>query len=154
MTAQEITAEIERLRLAPYHEIVARYVDLWGHPPPMKSRSFLFRRTAWKLQEQAFGGLGEEARARLEERIAALELPLHKDRRTETSPLPRRGGPKVGAVLKRHYRGEEIHVHVRLEGYEWNGAIYRSLSAVARAITGSRWNGRHFFGLESRRDAK
>ncbi|MBN1443006.1 MAG: DUF2924 domain-containing protein, partial [Planctomycetes bacterium] len=53
MTREMISAEIERLRAAPYHELVARYVDLWGHPPPIKSRSYVFRRTAWKLQEQA-----------------------------------------------------------------------------------------------------
>jgi hypothetical protein len=147
MSRKSIATEIEALRTLPYHELVAKYTSLWGHEPKIKSRSYVFRRTAWKLQEQRFGGLSQNAKARLEELIAEIKLPLHGEKRTETRPLWRRDGIKPGATLVRQYKGEEIRVHVRPDGFEWDGVLYRSLSAVALAVTGSRWNGRLFFGL-------
>jgi hypothetical protein len=63
--------------------------------------------------------------------------------------------PLAGACLRRPYKGREIVVHVRPRGFEYEGAIYRSLSGVAKAITGTHWNGYHFFGIdnEGRKDA-
>jgi DUF2924 family protein len=152
MSEKTMAAEIEELRRLPFHQLVARYTELWGHEPAIKSRSYVFRRTAWKLQEQRYGGLSQSAQDRLEELIAETRTRLQGKVRTEHRTLPRRGaGPRVGTILTRQYKGEEIRVHVRPEGFEWNGVIFKSLSAVARAITGSRWNGPLFFGLNQRR---
>ena len=155
MTEKTIAAEIEELRVLPYHDLVARFTALWGHEPKIRSRSYVFRRAAWRLQEQRLGGLSQRAKDRLEELIAEIKLPLGTDRRTEKTTLRRRrGDPKVGATLIREYKGQEIHVHVRPDGFEWEGAVYRSLTAVAFAVTRSRWNGRLFFGLTSKGKAK
>ena len=147
MSKKSIAAEIEELRLLPYHDLVSRFTKLWGHEPKIKSRSYVFRRSAWKLQEQRLGGLSQKAKDRLEELIGEIKLPLHGDKRTERRPINRGDGVKVGTTLTRQYKGQEIRVTVHPDGFEWEGIKYRSLSALAREITGSRWNGRLFFHL-------
>ena len=130
-----------------------RYEDLFGEPPRVRNKAFLRRRAAWKLQELEFGGLSERAIARLDDLIAQIDLPLgdpgprrpRRARRNDTN------APLVGTTLVRHWHGQELRVEVRAHGFEWDGTLYRSLSAVAKAITGANWNGRLFFGLTTRR---
>ncbi len=100
------------------------------------------------------GGLSTKAKDRLEELIAEIDLPLGEKTRTVSGVLKknrRPDDPVPGTVLTRHYKDQEIRVLVRDDGYECNGELYRSLTAVARAITGSKWNGRLFFGLTKRK---
>ncbi len=116
------------------------------------------RQVAWRLQADAFGGLPQRARQRLDELAAAIDLPIVA---AAPQPKPKRevqdrhesGLPAVGTVLTREYRGQTLQVEVRADGVEWNGTVFSSLSAAAKAITGSTWNGKLFFGLTERRKA-
>jgi len=154
MTAPSLAAEVAALRDLPLDALVERHVALFGRQPRTRHRDQLWRRVAWKLQEQRLGGLSKVARRRLDDLIAEIELPTADEPRVVTAKLrrddePRR--PKAGTVLTREWRGREVRVAVVERGFEHEGAVYRSLSAVARAITGSHWNGRLFFGLTPRR---
>lgn len=150
-----IAQQIRELRgLAPA-ELAERYEQLFGKPPRIRNKAFLQRQVAWKLQERALGGLSEHARTRLDQIIATLDVRLATPEprpRAASKAEPR--GPLVGTTLVRRWHDQEIKVEVRENGFEWNGALYKSLSAIARAITGTNWNGRLFFGLTKRTVAR
>ena len=155
-TDPTLIQEIEALRRLDVPDLIAKYEELWGKPPRLKNREALFKRCAWKLQEIRLGGLSATASKRLEELIADIRLPLGEDRRTVRGALrkaPRIGQPGVGAVLTRTWNGQTIEVKVIDGGFEYEGVVYRSLSAVAKAITGAHWNGKLFFGIVGRRKA-
>ena len=119
----------------------------------MKHRDWLWRRIAWKIQEQRFGGLSGVARRRLDELIAELDLPLGRAH-TVREKIQRRGDPPIGTTLTRMWKGQEVRVTAVDGGWEHEGVVLRSLSAVAKAVTGSHWNGRLFFGLTKRKERK
>ena len=152
-----VTMEIKKLRAMKVPDLVDRYTELFGKPPRVKHREHLWKRCAWKVQENRFGGLSRMAKDRLEELIAEINLPLGEKTRTVSGVLKknrRPDDPAPGTVLTRTWKSQEIRVLVRDDGYECNGELFRSLTAVARAITGSRWNGRLFFGLTNRKKAQ
>ena len=153
MTRKPIAEEIQELRVLPVPELVERYELVFGKPPRVKHRDWLWRRVAWKVQEQRFGGLSTVARRRLDELIDQLDVPLHGERTVRVRlGAPRRGGePPVGTRVSRMWRGQEV-VAVAVEGgWEHEGVVYRSLSGIAKAVTGAHWNGRLFFGLTTRK---
>jgi hypothetical protein len=151
-----IAEEINALRELPVAELVERYRATFGKEPRIKNKVWLWKRIGWRLQEQRLGGLSEVAKARLEQLIAEIDLPLAERARSVTGKLrrPRGGELKVGTVLTREWRGQEVRVTVVENGFECDGVVYKSLSAVAKAVTGSHWNGKLFFGLTPRRAAK
>ena len=125
----------------------------FGKPPRVKHREHLWRRIAWKVQEQRFGGLSTVAKKRLDELIADLDLPLGGERtvRAKVNGRTKPGEPPIGTTLVREWRGTEVRA-TRVEGgWEHGGVVHRSLSAVAKAVTGSHWNGRLFFGVTKRK---
>jgi hypothetical protein len=152
MTEMSITAQIEALRWMSRGELIRRYEELFGHEPRLSHKQWLFKRCAWKTQERHYGGLSPAAKEKLEGLISQVKFPLGR-RRTIAGKISARtsGNLAVGTVLRRMYRGEEICVTVVENGIEWEGVVYGSLSAVARAVTGSRWNGPLFFGLSTRK---
>src|SRR5262249_18707317 len=138
-----IAQQIRELHDMTVAQLAARYEELHGRETRIKNKAFLRRQVAWKMQEREYGGLSERAMSRLEELIAEIELPLappEAQRPARTRKQPR--APLVGTTLIRQWRGQEIRVEVRDGGFEWDGVIYKSLSAVAKAITGANWNGR------------
>lgn len=155
MSTKTIPEEIAELRAMDVASLSARYETVFGRPPRVKHREFLWKRIAWKIQEQRFGGLSDAAKRRLDELIAEIDLPLSETRRTPTGRLvvtPKRHQPAVGTTITREWRGQQFAVRVVEGGFEWDGVPYRSLSAVAKAITGAHWNGKLFFGIgESKR---
>jgi hypothetical protein len=159
MTEEDIpmTQQIAELRQLSMPALVARYEALFGRPPRVKHREFLWKRCAWKIQEQRFGGLSDLAKRRLEELIAEIQLPPAEAQRTVAGKLKAGSKPDsaaVGTTLVREWRGQQVQVQVIDGGFEWNGVVYRSLSAVAHAVTGAHWNGKLFFGLVTRKKAK
>ena len=135
-------------------QLVTRYKEIYGKPPRIKNRGWIWKRIALKIEEERFGGLSQLARRHLEKLISEIKLPLGEDRRTVTgAPKEERkpGDPPVGTTLIRKWHGRQIQVRVMENGYEHDGTVYRSLSAIARAITGAHWNGRLFFGLVTRK---
>ena len=135
----EIIMELRALRVP---ELVDRYAEAFGKPPRCKNREWLWRKVAWKVQEQRYGGLSSLATKRLNELVSELDLPLTAPRRA--------AGIIIGTTLSRTYRGDLIETKRVENGWEYGGVTYRSLSAVANAITGSHCNGRAFFGLSRR----
>ncbi len=155
MNDEPMAREIEELRKISAADLRAKYREVWGREPRVKhSREFLFKRIAWRLQEIRLGGLSQVARDRLEELIGQIQLPAAEDRRTVRGTLkrsPRSGDPAIGTTITRVWRDKEIQVRVLEAGFEWNGMIYNSLSATARAITGQHWNPKLFFKLVERK---
>jgi hypothetical protein len=150
----EIAKEIEALRQLAIPDLVLRYEELFGRPPRSKNREHMWKRCAWKLQEQRLGGLSRAAKDRLEQLIGEIDLPLTEARRTVAGALKclaKPGDPPVGTILTRSWHGKEIQVKVVDGGFEYNGLVHKTLSAAAQAITGSHWNGRLFFGLAERK---
>ena len=136
-------------------ELVAEYQRLCGKPPRYRNPIWLRKRIAYQAQVAAYGGLSGPARAELERLAAEVQLPDAAIRANVRDDKPNKsnGQPRPGTVLQREWRGQQIRVEVLPDGVEWNGERYGSLSAVARAITGTRWNGRLFFGLTGRKRA-
>jgi hypothetical protein len=129
-----IAAEIDRLRSCAPDALRRRWRVMFGRTPPAAlSKDLLARMIACRMQELAFGGLDRESLTFLD----ALA------RRTG----PRRRQLKVGTVLVRDYQGERHTVTVTREGFDWQGTTYPSLSAIARAITGTAWSGPRFFAV-------
>ena len=152
-----IAQDIRELRELTLPALVARYRGLFGREPRVRhSKEWLWKRIAWRLQEQAYGGLSQAAKRRLEELIAEIHVPLAEDRRTVSGKLQQAARSpttnlKVGTTLVREWRGRQVEVRVLENGFEYERVVYKSLSAVAKAITGSHWNGKLFFGLTGRK---
>ncbi len=151
---KSITQEIAELRAMGVPELAERYETVFGRPPRVKHRDWLWRRIAWKIQEQRFGGLSEVTKRRLNELIAELELPLGQRTVNGKVARSRPGDPPLGTTLTRVWKGQEVRTTAVEGGWEHDGVVHRSLSAVAKAVTGSHWNGRLFFGLKSRSRAR
>jgi len=129
-----IEAEITHLRSLAIDALRRRWRVVFGRTPPADlSRDLLGRMIAWRLQERAFGGLDQES-------LRFLEGLAHHG-----SPPRRRLKP--GTVLVRDYQGQRHTVTVVPNGFDWQGTTYSSLSAIARAITGTAWSGPRFFAL-------
>lgn len=139
----EIEAEIGRVRSMPKAELKVRYRALFKIEPPKAFGPDLLRRSiAYRIQEQAYGGLDPATRRLLNNLMA--QQAKSKDGRIV---IPRR--IKSGAVLVREWKGQSHRVMVLEEGFAYAGKTYGSLSEIARQITGARWNGPRFFGLRS-----
>ena len=117
-----------------------------AHPPKRVSRDLLMLGVAWKVQERAYGGLG----AATKRRLADLAKTMEQDGDVTRSRVARL---KPGARLIREWRGETHTVIVLEDGFEWRGQRWRSLSVIAREITGAHWSGPRFFGLNGKAKA-
>lgn len=151
--------QIEAARKLPMKDLKLRYRELFGEDSPSSNRQHLFRRVAWRLQARAEGELSERARHRAMELAQDVELRLRAPRQFwnelkaddgEQSVQRDPRLPPVGTSLSRIYRDQTITVTVLPEGFGYAGGIYRSLSAIAYRVTGTRWNGLLFFGLIKR----
>ncbi len=156
MNDESVAEEIAQLRQLDVRALVAKYTAAFGREPRVRNKEFLWKRICWKIQEQRFGGLSGAAKARLEELIAEIKLPAVEDRRTVTGKLTpsraaRSEGLKVGTTLVREWHGKQISLKVVDGGLELDGVVHKSLSAAAKALTKSHWNGRLFWGLTARK---
>jgi hypothetical protein len=145
MTASVI-ARVAALKTATTPDLKAMWRQLFETEPPLYNRRYLENRLAYRIQELAFGGLKAETIERLEAIAEDLHSgdPAHRRR-------PAKNGPISGTRLIREWKGVEHCTTVCDDGYEYQGRRYQSLSAIARAITGTRWNGWVFFGLKNQR---
>jgi hypothetical protein len=143
--SNSVLGQIGALKSMPVSGLKARWRELFDAEPPPYNRRFLESRLAYRIQELAFGGLKPET----VERLAALAEGLHgKGIKRARSAQER---PIAGTRLVREWQGVEHSVTVRDDGYEYRSRPYKSLSAIARLITGTRWNGWIFFGLKNQR---
>ena len=151
----EVRMQIESLRELTTKQLNERLRELCGGESLSSNHTHLFRRIAWQVQANALGGLNDHALRR------ASQLAIEADREFPVPQSFREGSelrlepeqnrdrrlPPVDQAIQRSYRGKQLVVTVRENGFEYNGRVYGSLSSVARQITGTRWNGFQFFGL-------
>jgi len=148
MTAS-VVARVAALKTLQTPALKQRWRELFDTEPPPYNRRFLENRLAYRIQELAYGGLKPATVARLEalaEQFAGGDPAERRRRRGSDRPI-------AGTRLIREWQGVEHCVTVRDEDYEYQGRPFQSLSAIARAITGTRWNGLVFFGLKNQRRA-
>ena len=141
-----VLTRVAALKTTPTPELKKQWQKLFDAPPPPYNRRFLESRLAYRIQELHYGGLKPETIARLEalgEQLDGGNITVRRIRGDDR--------PIAGTRLIREYQGVEQTVTVMQDGFEWQGRPYKSLSAIARAITGTRWNGWTFFGLKNRR---
>ncbi len=140
-----IPARLATLKAMKTPELKAQWREMFDSDPPPFNRRYLESRLAYRIQELSLGGLKPETVKRLERLGEELDGgDRSKSRiRADLKPI-------AGTRLIREWQGVEHVVTVTADGYEWQGRPYKSLSSVARAITGTRWNGWVFFGLKNR----
>ena len=142
----DVVPRLAALKTGTIAELKDQWRSLFAAEAPAHNRRFMENRLAYRLQELACGGLTPATLERLEalgEQLDGGNVVLRRIRHDDK--------PIAGTRLIREYRGIEHCVTVRQEGYEYQGRPYGSLSAIARAITGTRWNGWAFFGLKNAR---
>lgn len=141
-----VLARLAALKSTPTPELKRQWRDLFETEPPPYNRRFLESRLAYRIQELAYGGLKPETIERLKALAEEFDGrdPIKRRIRTDDRPI-------AGTRLVREWQGVEHCVTVRDHDFEYQGRPYKSLSAVARTITGTRWNGWIFFGLKSQR---
>ena len=141
-----VLARVLSLKSDSMQDLKRQWRDLFGREAPPYNRRFLESRLSYRIQELAYGGLRPktiEILRRLADELDGGNLAVRRIRRDNK--------PIAGTRLIREWQGVEHTVTVLADGYEWQGRPYRSLSSVARAITGTRWNGWTFFGLSNHR---
>lgn len=142
---EELESELRGLEQCSHAELKSRWNDLFEVScPPHTSRKFLLRAIAYQIQEQALGGLDRVTQRRLDR--AAKDLAAGR------SLVPPGPSIKPGTRLLREWQGRVHEVIVLEDGVEYRGESWPSLSAVAREITGTRWSGPRFFGLNGGRE--
>ena len=142
-----IPARLAALKTTSTPDLKAQWRDLFESEPPPFNRRYLESRLAYRVQELTYGGLKPETIRRLERLGEELYGGDRKKRGTRVD----RNRPITGTRLIREWQGVEQIIIVTQSGFEWQGRPYQSLSAIARAITGTRWNGWVFFGLKNHR---
>jgi len=139
--SEDVLGQLASLRTASTTALRQQWKQLFGREAPPYNRKFLEHRLAYRIQELAFGGLSPRTVKRLDALAREIDDALAGRKR------PRAQGPAPGTRLIREWQGQEHVVMVTQDGFVFEGRPYRSLSAIARAITGTRWNGPLFFGL-------
>jgi Protein of unknown function (DUF2924) len=137
-----LEAEIGRLPALSLLELRHRWKTMFGHPAPKSlRRNFLARALAYQMQVEAYGGLSVATKRRLREIANAV-------RNGDANATLGSSRIKPGTQMIRQWQNTTHTVTALAEGFEWNGSTYKSLSAVASAITGTNWNGFAFFGIK------
>ena len=137
---ESVIKQIDELQNMPMQSLRTKWKHLFGTDSGRLGRAYLIRRLAYRIQELVYGGLSQEARKRLKE--LAEEPKKNKLTKPELTNL------QVGTRLLREWHGVQYEVIVKEDGFQYDGKLYRSLSAVARSITGRHCGGRRFFGLQ------
>jgi hypothetical protein len=149
-----ILHEVAVLQRLTIGQLRQRFAEVFGEATAASNRTWLVKRIAWRLQALAEGDLSERARRRAAELARDADLRLNPPRSKTTTVAPEPVSlpasvdhrlPPPGTILTRPYKGQQLHVQVLTEGFAFAGTVYPSLSAVAKAITGSHCNGYHFF---------
>ncbi len=146
---ESIARQIADLESMTLEELRVRWRDLYGTEPPGYSKAHLVRRLAYRIQELAHGGVSEATCAKL--RAIAEQDGGGGQVRALVRRDANGGGPVPGTRFVREWHGQRHEVAVVEGGFEYAGRTYRSLTAIAKTITGQHWNGPLFFGLRDRK---
>jgi len=143
---KSVLAHLAALKAMSVIELKAEWRSLFGSDAPNNSRNFLTIRIGYRIQELTYGGPDKSTQRMLDALADEVDGTLTRKRQIID---PR--NPVAGTKLIREWDGVAHTVTVLRDGFEWEGRRYKSLSAVARTITGTRWNGYRFFGLRERK---
>jgi len=160
----DLLMQIENLRRASLKVLHDKYREVFEEEPRSRHREHLFRRLAWQMQARAEGDLSQRARNRAQQIARDADLRMiappeflntgGRRLRTASSDANRRADdyrlPSPGTILTRDWNGRTLLVEVLANGFRFENKQYASLSAIATAVTGTRWNGFAFFGLKGR----
>lgn len=160
MADLEIVQKIRQLQAMSVGELLVEWERLYGESTRTRNKAYLWKRLAWRVQELKYGGLSDAAKQRLKE-LAPTGLAFVRARRPDgfdpeeiaatgpaTTPAKTKRDarlPVPGSVITRTWRGHELRLLVRDNGFELEGTRYGSLSEAARGVTGAHWNGRLFW---------
>ena len=153
-----IAKEVAALGRLTVKDLRAKHIEVFGEATRSGNKDWLRKRIAWRIQANASGDLSERARRRADELANDADLRTTAPKVTPDSQVAITTTatvafdhdsrlPMPGAILRRPYKGRDVVVRVLPRGFEYEGEVYRTLSAVARAVTGTHWNGYHFFNL-------
>jgi hypothetical protein len=158
--------EVAALQRMTVKELRARYAEVFGEETPARNKVWLVKRIAWRLQALAEGDLSQRARRRAAELACDADLRLSPPKAKPASAESQQTNiaslrlklddrlPLPGTIITREYKGEKLQVKVLPHGFEFEGEVYKSLSAVAKAITGAHCNGYLFFRLNQNGGAR
>jgi hypothetical protein len=139
-----VAEQVDALKDLSLHDLRTHFEQVYGRPHPPYLRCDLLRKAvAYKIQEDAQGG----PNAALRDRLEKLGAELRRDGKIKVRRVP---GIKPGTTLLREWQGETHKVTVTKDGFYYRETCYRSLSVIARLITGTRWSGPTFFGVKGR----
>ena len=155
---ETIIRQIQQLRAMTVNQLRERYEEVFGEPTTARNKDYLWKKIAWRIQELEYGGLSERARKRAGEIANEYDIrvrpPRGAFREFDRPGQSSQGGagikahlPLPGTLLTREYKGRKIEVEILEVGFRYGGQVFRSLSAVAREVTGTHWNGHLFFGI-------
>ena len=163
-----ICREIDALSRMTVGQLRRKYLEVFGEESRSNHKQFLFRRIAWRIQALAEGGLSERARRRALEIANDADLRIRAPRtmfgqdltlnpklsvtRKVAGELDSRLPPR-GSYIEREYKGRRVIVKILVDGFEFESRVYRSLSAIAREVTGTKWNGFLFFNCAAAKEA-
>lgn len=146
--SSEVSAKVKELPGLKTHQLRELWLELFAKAPhPKLRRDLMIPILAYQIQENVYGGLKPSTRKRLEKLAAELD-------RNPNAELQTTRQIKAGTKLIRHWQGHRHEVLASDEGFDYRGKRYRSLSEIAREITGTRWSGPLFFGLKQARESK
>lgn len=147
-----ILSQIMALKNAPISELKQKYSELFaGKKASSDNRTYLWQKIVYRIQELEYGGLPEEARNKVKELAHEYDPINNKTLRPDTSKrqllLRDQRLPIPGTIITKEYKGIALEVKVLEKGFEYNGKVYKSLTAIAKEITGCHWNGFLFFNM-------
>jgi hypothetical protein len=154
---ENILTEVMSLKDAFLEELKKKYSELFeGKPAPSNNKTYLWKKIAYRLQELEYGGLSTEAQGKIQELIQKYDPVNNKAMRPEGDPenKPKKLNlsrdkrlPIPGTVIIKEYKGIKLEVKVLESGFEYHNKAYKSLTAIAKEVTGAHWNGYLFFNL-------
>ncbi|MBF0572106.1 MAG: DUF2924 domain-containing protein [Candidatus Omnitrophica bacterium] len=149
---QSIVEQIMTLKNQSVEELKAKYEEVFkGEKPTSNNRPYLWRKIAYRLQELEYGGLSVNTQSRINELIDQYDPVNNKMLRPQNAPGKAKTNgrdtrlPIPGAIIRKEYKGQVLEVKVLEKGFEFEGQAYKTLSAVAKKVTGDHWNGYLFF---------
>jgi len=156
MSEDKVT-EIMALKELPLNELQKKYEELFeGRKAPSNNKIYLWRKIAYRIQELEHGGLSAETQGKIQELIQKYDPINNKALRpegvagspTKKTKLSRdKRLPIPGTIITKEYKGNKLEIKVLGNGFEYNNKVYKSLTAIAKQVTGAHWNGYLFFGL-------
>jgi hypothetical protein len=159
--ALNIEKEVAQMERMTVRELRDKFAQVCGEPTNGRNKPWLIKRIAWRMQANEYGGLSERALRRAAEIANFADLRLTAPRQgtkaamsaTVSAPAETQMDPRLpmaGTILTRSYKGRTLQVQVLADGFQFEGERFKSLTAIAKQVTGSHWNGYAFFGLNKR----